>query len=180
MSNSMRMSKKTARRGNVIIAVSVIAAILIGTFFLISGRKKGPIPAPQDSSGEEQTKMGESAVIAGRSSPFLIFKKSEYEKAVMSGKIVLLDFYANWCPICRAEAPELEAGFNSLTSDKLVGFRVNYNDSDTNSDEKALAEEFKVPYQHTKIILRGGREVARSSEVWDKETFLEEVGKFIQ
>jgi len=39
--------------------------------------------------------------------------------------------------------------FNSLGQSNLIGFRVNYNDSDTSSDERDLAQQFGVRYQHT-------------------------------
>jgi hypothetical protein len=35
----------------------------------------------------------------------------------------------------------------------VVALRVNYNDSDTDEDEKALAKEFGVTYQHTMFFI---------------------------
>lgn len=113
--------------------------------------------------------------LAGKASLYLDFKKADYEKALADGKIILLDFYANWCPICRAEAPELKAGFDSLTTDRVVGFRVNYNDSDTDEDEKKLAKDFAITYQHTKVILKNGKEVLRTQEQWDKTEFVKQI-----
>lgn len=121
----------------------------------------------------------QGAVLAGKSSPYLDFKKADYDKALKDGKIILLDFYANWCPICRAEAPELKAGFDSLPSDKVVGFRVNWQDSDTDADEKALASQFGITSQHTKIILKNGKEIGRTLEQWDKATFLQTINDAI-
>ena len=114
-------------------------------------------------------------VLAGKSSPFIEFNSEDYEKAKQEGKIIVLDFYANWCPICRAEAPELHAGFNDLTHDKVVGFRVNYNDSDTDEDEKKLAKEFGITYQHTKVVLKDSEVVLKTQDAWDKQTFLAEL-----
>ncbi|OGK28012.1 hypothetical protein A3C28_02785 [Candidatus Roizmanbacteria bacterium RIFCSPHIGHO2_02_FULL_39_9] len=118
-------------------------------------------------------------ILAGKSSPYIEFKKGEYDEALKSGKIIFLDFYANWCPICRGEAPEIQSGFDSLTSDKVIGFRVNYNDTETDDDEKKLAEDFGVTYQHTKVILKDKKEVLKDGEVWDKEKFLEEINKYL-
>lgn len=116
-------------------------------------------------------------VLAGSVSPYIEFNKSDYDKVLSSGKVVFLDFYANWCPICRDEAPNLKAGFDSLTTDKVVGFRVNYNDSETDEDEKKLAQKFGITYQHTKVILKEGKEVSKSLESWDKETFLKTINE---
>lgn len=81
------------------------------------------------------------------------FDKESYEAALSEGKYVFLDFYANWCPICRAEEPEIKAAFNELSTGNVVGFRVNYNDGDTDDDERALAKKLGVAYQHTKIVV---------------------------
>lgn len=119
-------------------------------------------------------------LLGGGSSPYLDFKKSDYDKALAEGKIVFLDFYANWCPICRAEAPELKAGFDSLTTDKVVGFRVNYNDSDTDADEKSLASQFGVTYQHTKVILKSGQQALKDGNQWTRDTVVSEINKVVQ
>ncbi len=132
-------------------------------------KKTGEAMAKSSYAGE---------VLAGSSSKYLSFVKADYDAALKSDNVILLDFFANWCPICRAETPELKAGFDALTTDKVVGFRVNYNDSDTDADEKALATQFHIPYQHTKVILKGGKEVGRSSDQWDKGTVLSELKKY--
>ena len=77
-------------------------------------------------------------VLAGNSSKLIDFNKSDYEKAIASDKVVILYFYASWCPICQAEFPKMQQAFDSLSTDKVVGFRVNYNDSDTDDYEKNL------------------------------------------
>lgn len=133
-------------------------------------------PADEDTS--KKTYAGK--VLAGRNSPYLVFKQVDYEKAQSFGKIIFLDFYANWSPLCRGEAPYLIAGFSELTSDKVVGFQVNYSDSDTDQDEKKLAIEFNVYTENTKIILKGGSEVLRSQEAWDKKRFLQEMQTLLQ
>src|SRR3989344_3188480 len=92
--------------------------------------------------------------LAGTSAPLLDFTKADYDKEVASGKLVVLYFYANWCPICRVEFPVMQSSFNSLTTDRVVGFRVNYNDSDTDTDERDLARAFGVAYQHTEVFAK--------------------------
>lgn len=83
---------------------------------------------------------------------FYEFDKESYEAALSEGKYVFLDFYANWCPICKAEEPAIKAAFNELEAENVVGFRVNYNDDQTDNNEKALAKRFGITYQHTKIV----------------------------
>ncbi|MBI2613768.1 MAG: thioredoxin family protein [Candidatus Levybacteria bacterium] len=156
-----------------------IAVIVLGfgTIVIFNSQKQTTIS--EEATNEERKIEGYSGrVLAGGYSPFLEFNKDDYEKALKSEKIILLDFYANWCPICRAEEPGIFDGFNSLTTDRIIGFRVNFNDSETDEDEKKLAKDFNVPYQHTKIFLRNGQEISRSVDQWSKERFLEEISNY--
>ncbi len=162
------MKKQISQKGNIIVIVLVLVAVVIGGFLLFS----------QKTSKEQVRTQQESQILAGKQAQYMVFTKNEYEKALKSGKVVFLDFYANWCPICREEDPQFKAGFNSLTTDRVVGFRVNYNDTDTDEDEKKLAQEFGVIHQNTKFILKDGKVVfGPTLEEWDKETFLNEINK---
>ena len=119
------------------------------------------------------------AVLAGTSAPLLDFRKVDYDKALQSNKTILLYFFANWCPICRAELPHLYAAFNELNTDKVIGFRVNYNDGDTDADELALAQQFQVPYQHSKVFVKNAKSAGKFPGGWDKIRYLLEINKAI-
>ncbi len=85
---------------------------------------------------------------------YRVYDKSLYEKAKFDGKIILLYFYANWCPTCKEQEPAVEKVFRGLAGNNgRVAFRVNYNDSEVTPDGKALADEFKVNYQHTFVVI---------------------------
>lgn len=118
-------------------------------------------------------------VLAGKSAPLLDFNKADYDTAIKTDKLVVLYFYANWCPICKVEFPESQAAFNELNTDKVVGFRVNYKDSDTDNDEVALARQFGVGYQHTKVFLKNGKQILKAPDSWDKTRYLNEINKAI-
>ncbi|PIR57333.1 MAG: hypothetical protein COU72_01480 [Parcubacteria group bacterium CG10_big_fil_rev_8_21_14_0_10_41_35] len=117
-------------------------------------------------------------VLAGSPSPLIDFKQADYEKAVASNRLVVLYFYANWCPVCAEEtAQALYPAFNELNRSDVVGFRVNFNDNDTDENEKALAKEFGVAYQHTKVFVKDGERVLKSPESWDKSRYADEIEK---
>ena len=117
-------------------------------------------------------------VLAGtEATKYLEFNKADYDKALKEKRKILLYFYANWCPLCRAEQPETFAAFNEINNLDLIGFRVNYKDSDTDADEEALAKEFGVAYQHTKVILKDGQRVLKAPDSWDKQRYLDEIAK---
>ena len=79
-----------------------------------------------------ESKMGEvtitdfnykGKVLTGSKSPLLEFDKSDYDVVLGTDKLVILYFYANWCPICKAEFPKMEQAFNELASDKAIGLK---------------------------------------------------------
>lgn len=118
-------------------------------------------------------------VLAGSSAPLIDFNKADYDAALKSGKVVFLYFYANWCPICRLEVPQMYAAFNELKTDKIIGFRVNFNDDQTDDDERKLAEQFGIPYQHTKVFLKDGKLVSKFPDSWDKIRYITEINKIL-
>lgn len=90
--------------------------------------------------------------------PFVLAK---HQAARAAGEPLYLYFYANWCPTCREQEPRNVEVFKNF-SGRVHGFRINFNDSDTDQDEKAMAEQFRVPYQHTAIFLdKNGTEIKR-------------------
>lgn len=166
----------------------VVAVVLFGVGYYIVVTQRSNEPATEDTGSMMQETMMENSsmadgyqgtVIAGSSSPLLDFTKTDYEKARATDKLLVLYFYANWCPICREETENaLYPAFESLTGEKIIGFRVNFNDSQTDNNEKNLAREFGVAYQHTKVFLKNGARILKSPESWDRNRYLEEFSRY--
>lgn len=164
---------------NVVVAIVFLILLSGGVLYFINSNKNSD--NPQSILPDLQTDFSTSTqsaslnnenirILAGNVATYIEFRQSDYEKALSENKIIFLDFYANWCPICRAEEPEIRAGFDALTQE-VSGFRVNFKDPETDENEKKLAEQFNVPVQHTKIILKNGQEFSRSSDTWTLEDF---------
>ena len=134
-----------------------------------------------DAMMDEGVLMGAESEFSGTrlagsaSAPLLDFTQADYEKALASEKLIALYFYANWCPTCRAEFPLMEQAFDKLETDQVVGFRVNFNDNETDADETALAREFGVAYQHTKVFVKNGERIVKSPESWDAKRYEKEI-----
>ncbi|MBY0505508.1 MAG: TlpA family protein disulfide reductase [Bryobacteraceae bacterium] len=82
------------------------------------------------------------AQFAGKAAPPLQLKGIDGKPislAALKGKIVLLDFWATWCPPCRADAPALEKLQQKHPQDlAIIGISV--------SEERAIVEKFLREY----------------------------------
>lgn len=194
MLQSMKQTQNGAISVNATITVVAILLVIIGVVYFATDNSNDVMMEDKQMEkdvmvedenmekdtmmeGEEMMMSGyEGEILAGSSAPLLDFKKADYDEALNSSKLVALYFYANWCPTCKAEIKDaLLPGFNELSTDNVIGFRVNYNDNDTDEYEKALAQEFGVAYQHTKVFVKNGERVLKSPETWDKDRYLSEI-----
>jgi thioredoxin len=88
--------------------------------------------------------------------------KEEYAKLLTSDKIVVIDFYAQWCAPCKKMAPYLEK-MNTELADKVTIHRI---DADNN---KSLFNA--LGYQGLPVILvyKNGKETFRKNEFVSEE-----------
>lgn len=94
------------------------------------------------------------------------------EKVLQSSKPVLVDFWASWCPPCRALAPTLEE-FAGEMKDKVEVMKV---DVQTSSDIPAQFDVLNIP---TMILFKDGQEVTRIVGNRSKRALKREVEKFL-
>ena len=157
-----------------------IVAMVIALALVVTGCTAAQLQEKQLATDSEVSSHAADAVSAKEiAKNFYEFDKAAYDGALKEGKLVFLDFYANWCQICKAEAPEISAAFNELDAEdaeKVVGFRVNYNDGQTDSNEKTLAKKFGITYQHTKIVVTPDEKVlSRTLEAQSKQEVLDQI-----
>lgn len=85
----------------------------------------------------------------------------------LRGKVVFLNFWASWCPPCRAEARMLEAAWRKYREQGVVFLGVNMQDKEESA--RAFLEEFGITYPNG--LDRGSR-IAIGYGVWGlPETF---------
>ncbi len=77
----------------------------------------------------------------------------------LRGKVVLVNFWATWCPPCRKEMPDLETLYNRFKDQGLVVLAVSDEDS---SKVKPFISERKVTFP---VLFDPGREVNRLFQV---------------
>ena len=105
------------------------------------------------------------------------YNKEAYQAAVGEGKVVYLYFYANWCPICKEARPKILDAFNKMDFDDVIGFEVHFNDDQVTDEDKQITRNYQVPYQHTTIIAKNGKQVFKSLEELSTEKLIEEIRK---
>ena len=82
--------------------------------------------------------------------------KDEFKQKVLkSGKVVLVDFWAEWCPPCRAMSPILDMASRKL-EDEVDIVKVNVEQS---ADNGELAAEYGVSGIPNMQIFKGGKMV---------------------
>lgn len=92
--------------------------------------------------------------------------KENFETEVIeNSKIVLLDFWAEWCPPCRMIAPILDK-IGEENQEIVVG-KVNVD------EERGLAQEFRVANIPTLVVMKDGAEVNRSVGAVSKQEILD-------
>jgi len=91
-----------------------------------------------------------SPLIAKPAAPFTItlFDGGKLTLEDLRGKAVFLNFWASWCPPCRAEARDLEAAWQKVKDENMVFIGVALQDTDRNSLE--FLKEFEVTYPNGK------------------------------
>ncbi len=119
-----------------------------------------PEPTPQTTETSDTTNSAESAESPQNDTNQYIEFTPEALAASSDTKRVLF-FYANWCPTC-AQANTRFTNNPAGIPENTTVIRVNYNDTDTSAEEKALADTYNITYQHTFVqIDASGEAVTR-------------------
>lgn len=142
------------KNSTLIIAVVAILAV-VGFGALVFSQK----PSTQSETMMKKDTQDSMAKDVTSSSRYPSYSKSVLDQAG-SGRRVLY-FYANWCPTCKPADANFKANTDKIPDD-LTLIRVNYNDSDTDQEEKDLARKYNITYQHTFVQIDAqGNEITK-------------------
>jgi hypothetical protein len=118
-------------------------------------------------------------ILAGDKSPYIEFNTKDYERATSDGKIILLYFYSDVGTLSRAEEYKLFRAFDEMDSPYMIGFKVHYEDSQVTDAEKQLATTLEVKESRTKIIMKNGKIMQKSTGTWDIGNYAAQMSVFL-
>ena len=83
---------------------------------------------------------------------------TDYSLSALKGKPVIINFWASWCPPCRAEMPAFQKAFLEYQSSDIVILGINATDQDQPADVVDFVGRnnisFPILLDHTGIISR--------------------------
>jgi len=85
------------------------------------------------------------------------YDKAAFEKSLAEGKPVIVEFFADWCPTCKAQKPIVQELMRDAKMKEVTLFVADYD------KEKELKKTLRVSQQSTFVVFKGGKEVARST-----------------
>ena len=87
---------------------------------------------------------------------FSSYSASKFAAAQKSGKTIVVDVHASWCPTCKAQAPILKEIASDAKAKDVVFLQVDF---DT---DKAFLRSHRIPRQSTILVFKGKQEIGRS------------------
>jgi len=84
------------------------------------------------------------------------FDAKAFQAAQASGKLVLVEIHADWCPTCKAQVPILDKLSSEPDFANLTRFRVDFD------AQKNVVKGFGARHQSTLVLFKGKTELARS------------------
>jgi len=85
--------------------------------------------------------------VAGRPAPNFTLQTVDGRAISLNdlrGQVVVLNFWATWCPPCRAEMPALQEVYDARRADGLIVLAVNQDD--TPSAIRSFGQEFRLTF----------------------------------
>lgn len=147
----------------IVVGVLVLGGVMVVNNQLNNRSSNEAAMVEEDASMKRDDVMMEkqdgTMIQESSDSRYVEYTNSALEKAADKRRV--LYFYASWCPTCRPADADFRTNLNKFPED-LVLIRVNYNDPDTDQEEKDLAKKYGITYQHTFVqIDAAGAEVKK-------------------
>lgn len=102
--------------------------------------------------------------------------KDEFSKSVLqNGKVVLVDFWADWCPPCRMMVPILDKVSQKMDEDVDI-VKVNIEEHEENAQ---LAAEYGVQSIPNMLVFKDGKVVSNLIGMMPEPALVQELEKHV-
>ncbi|TDQ77438.1 TlpA family protein disulfide reductase [Sphingobacterium yanglingense] len=153
---------------------------------------KPKLEKPVELEGAEKVSVQDS--IDDKAS-FLNANNVVYDTEQLKGKVLFINFWATWCPPCRAEMPSIQKLYDKFKDNDNIEFLIVEIEGDTEGTEKFLTDQkLKLPIVYpngeipsnwlggaiptTVILDKSGKIAAKEEGMYDYST--KEVEAFVQ
>src|SRR3990167_3860834 len=151
----------------IILPIVLVMVVIVGAFVYTYTQKSQSadsmvklldetvVPKDKGMQKTDDTKGGDKMMMK-EGSRYITYSKANLENAKNTRRVLF--FYANWCPTCRPADASFSANESKIPADVIL-IRVNYNDTETEQEEKDLAIKYGITYQHTFVQIDGNGDV---------------------
>ena len=98
------------------------------------------------------------------------FNKETFEATLAKGKLMMVDFWAEWCGPCQMLGPVIESLADQYEGRAVIG-KIN------TDEEQALAMSFQITGIPTVIFFKDGKEIDRLEGVMPPDAFIQVLEK---
>lgn len=110
----------------------------------------------KDDNAKEGDKMMDDKKTSSR---YVQYSKSALDDSSNTRRVLF--FFASWCPTCKPADANFTQNVSKIPDDVTL-IRVNYNDPETDQEEKDLEKKYGITYQHTFVQIDStGKEVTK-------------------
>lgn len=135
---------------NIAIIIGIVVVLGLGVYKLTQKNTQNSL---------EMAETPKQMVTEKVDSRYLEYSNSTLENSVNNRRVLF--FYASWCSTCRPADANFKENINKIPENVSL-IRVNYNDSDTDLEEKDLAKKYGISYQHTFVQIDSeGNEITK-------------------
>ena len=91
--------------------------------------------------------------------------QDEFESTINANKMVLIDFYATWCPPCKMLAPILDEVIAEIGDDVDIA-KINVDENEK------ISQQFNVMSIPTLVLFKDGKQVDKTIGLMSKEQLI--------
>jgi len=142
----------------IVVIIAIVTVLGIGAYML---SQKSLQSYPMTKKEGEATSKTDYKMMDDKAtdSRYVEYSMAVLEKTTTARRVLF--FYASWCPTCKPADANFKENIDKIPKD-LTLIRVNYNDPETDQDEKDLAKKYGITYQHTFVQIDSkGKEITK-------------------